>query len=192
MGAGGPETDRQENTTPELEHGPDDESLGLENEEGERPLRRRPPVVCRTRMCRPCRRLCFPDPSKPKESCARIFCPSFLKARLGAARYRTSWNLLTKGEQLIQIRIFGLLVATFVLFLILAVIIPMTVPSKIAAYGAYIFFLAFSATAESLILVWLRACLKQPEKEKDKDKEKPPAAANSDPSCNSYLMVKWC
>jgi hypothetical protein len=53
------------------------------------------PSFCRFKICLPCRKLCYPDPSKPKKSCSEIFCKSFSKAKKKTMKFKMSWSLLT-------------------------------------------------------------------------------------------------
>lgn len=148
------------NATPDLV---EDEYEGMYTNEGEQdlgPKRRIPPAICRGRLCRPCRKMCFADPSKPKESWSKIFCPLFLKSRLDATRFRISWKLLTQGEQVVQKRVFLFLVASILLFIILGIAIPFTLPDSIMGYAAYCGFIAFSAGAEITINGWIRALIR--------------------------------
>ena len=67
--------------------------------EGEQPKRRAIPCLCRLRLFRTCRLLCFRDPNKPRQSCSQILCPRFLSARAEATRFKMSWPLLVEAEK---------------------------------------------------------------------------------------------
>lgn len=88
----------EHNITPDLVEEDYDGMYTHEAEDDLKPKRRVPPAICRARMCRPCRKMCFADPTKPKAPWSKIFCPLFLKSRLDATRFRISWKLLTQGE----------------------------------------------------------------------------------------------
>jgi len=157
--------------------------------EGELPKRRMPPLICRAKVCRSCRLLCFRDSSKPKQSCTRILCPTFLAARAQATRFKMSWSLLAVAERATQIRFFVVLLISMFLFLVLGIITPFAVPtpnedecstmSPITVYGAYGGFMALSTLAEGVIHGTLRSALR-------------PESGAANLSCNRYLLMKWC
>ena len=157
--------------------------------EGELPKRRPPPLICRAKVCRSCRLLCFRDSTKPKQSCTRILCPTFLAARAQATRFKMSWSLLAVAERATQIHFFVVFLISMFLFLVLGILTPFAVPtpnedecstmSSITVYGAYGGFMALSALAEGVIHGTLRSVLR-------------PESGAADLSCNRYLLMKWC
>ena len=70
----------------------------IPNEEEEKP-RHYVPGICRLKMFKTCRLMCFRDPSKPKLTLTQICCPKFLAARAQATRFKVSWSLLVDSEK---------------------------------------------------------------------------------------------
>ena len=180
-----------------LDRGEDHDELAIRQgdslaSEGELPKRRAIPAICRARLCRSCRLLCFRDLSKPKRSCARILCPTFLAARAQATRFKMSWSLLAEAEKASQIQVFAVLLVSMLLFLVLGIILPFifaafifsgsnegSTMSFIPVYGAYGGFFALSTLAEGGIHGTLRSTLR-------------PESGAGLLICNRYLLMKWC
>lgn len=164
-------------------------------DEEEQPKRHVVPGICRLKIFRTCRLMCFRDPSKPKLTLTQIFCPTFLAARAQATRFKISWSLLVDSEKKIQMQIFVIVIAMMVLFFLLALVVPFVFAvmlskevksvadgSKmplIPAFGAYGAFLALSTLAEGAIPALLRRTLG-------------PETGATHVFCNRYLMTKWC
>lgn len=49
--------------------------------------------------CKSYLKIFYRDKSKPKLTCAQIFCGNFLKARLNLLRFKISWDYLIKTER---------------------------------------------------------------------------------------------
>jgi hypothetical protein len=90
--------------------------LNLETED-EEATKKREEQEAKERKMRMIKKYCFKsyvnlfhrDKSKPKLSCAQIFCGNFLRARLHLLRFKISWDYLVKVERNTAPKIFVIL-----------------------------------------------------------------------------------
>ena len=109
-----------------------------------------------------CRELCYRDPKKPKKSCTRILCQSFLIARAEALRFKTSNSLFTNLEKKKATQNFYFIIAQMVLYFVIGMLLPFiasftslsecTSVSPTYVYGAYCGYIAISSALEATIL----------------------------------------
>lgn len=158
-----------------------------EEDESEK-ARKRIPFLCRRRQCKVCRELCYRDPKKPKKSCTRILCQSFLIARAEALRFKTSNALFSNLEKKKAAQSFYFIVAQMMLFFIIGMLLPFiasftslsecTSVSPTYVYGAYCGYIAISTALEVSILYQLKKALSDSKQQSFE--------------LNQYLFAKWC
>mmetsp|Transcript_5920 Transcript_5920/g.9660 ORF Transcript_5920/g.9660 Transcript_5920/m.9660 type:complete len:317 (+) Transcript_5920:3313-4263(+) len=178
-----------------VNHGLSDENEDNENEpldSGGKRKREKPPGYCRFSFCRPCRRACYRDPNKKRESCTEILCSCFLKHRRDSVRFKISWNYITDSEEDAQVKNFVLLICFWFFYFAVAIVMPIqsaftqeellpwTEDPPFQHFTFYSIFACLSTFFELHMVQSLFRMLNKDQKDESKLT-----------SCNRYLHAKW-
>lgn len=143
-------------------------------------------------MCRACRLLCFASPNKPRKACAEIFCPTYLAARREAARFKTSWSVISEGERTTHSLFFAILISYLLLYLFISFLVPFSSYSPIlnarggcegtssfTVYGAYAGLFTLATSFEAYMQLRLARLFKDGKH------------TASGPACSRFVFTAW-